>query len=324
MIDRQQQIVAQLRAARKYRGLCDETVTRIARWALGRHDSVRQATKAAKRKLHQVHAAYCRHVDVERLPQQVDALPEPTDGAAFRAACRGLLRQHASTAERMGAITTLYPALWRQIGKPGTLLDLACGYHPFALPFMDLDEATTYHACDIDQRLIGAANTFLARLGRPPAAQCKDLLVGMPKVSADVALLFKTLPCLEQQERGIGPELLRAIPARCVVVSFPLQSLAGRHKAMRAGYDRRMSRIVAELGVAAQRLEFGNELFYVLAAGNDCRPGGSGGQATSATRGPPTGARESADLTAPPTQSWLNALPLIGRNAASSASGRGC
>jgi 16S rRNA (guanine(1405)-N(7))-methyltransferase len=129
---------------------------------------------------------------------------------------------------------------------------------------MGLDPGTVYHACDIDHRLMASVNAFLARLGQQGAAQCKDLIAGMPDVAVDVAFLLKTLPCLEQQEKGIGVPLLRAVPARSVVVSFPLQSLGGRHKGMRSTYHHWMGEILGELGTAAREFTFPNEAFYVL------------------------------------------------------------
>jgi 16S rRNA (guanine(1405)-N(7))-methyltransferase len=261
-------VVGELRAARKYRHLSDETLARIARWALERHRSERDATKAAKRKLHQVFAAYCTGADVETLQQRVAALPELCEEGAFRKECREILRGHASTAERLPVMEQLYPALWDAVGQPRSVLDLACGYHPFSLPWMGLEGPATYFACDIDQRLIAAVNSFLKKLGRSETAWCKDILTGLPQVTADVILLLKSLPCLEQQERQAGPKLLRGITARYVIVSFPLETLGGRDKGMRAGYDRRMTEIVGEVRRPVQRLEMGNEVFYVLAAGS--------------------------------------------------------
>jgi 16S rRNA (guanine(1405)-N(7))-methyltransferase len=256
-------IVAELRASRKYRHLCAETLERVAHWALDRHPA-KEASAAARRKLHQVFASYCECADLDRLAGRVAALPDPADAEELRTGCRELLANHASTAERLGLLDGLYETLWREIGRPGVVLDLACGYHPFALPWMGLKDSAVYHGCDIDTRLVAAANAFLARLGRSPNVVCKDVLIGMPDCRADVALLLKTLPCLEQQQKDVGPEFLRAIPARHVVVSFPAASLGGRRKGMRVTYDSRMSEIAAQLNVPVRPLEFATETFYLL------------------------------------------------------------
>src|SRR5262249_37171953 len=134
----------------------------------------------------------------------------------------------------------------------------------FALPWMDLQASTSYHPCDIDQRLVAAINVFLAHVGRPATARCQDVLAEVPTLPADVALLLKALPCLEQQEKGAAGPLLRALRARWAVVSFPLASLGGHDRGMRATYARRMDDLVAELAVPARSWELGGEAFYLL------------------------------------------------------------
>jgi 16S rRNA (guanine(1405)-N(7))-methyltransferase len=254
-------IEANLRQTRKYRHLCDETLQRIANWAAARFEP-KEALKAAKRKLHQVYAAY--GPQSEACLKRVSQIPEGASDEAVRAACLDILQQHASTAERLAILDQLYPELWREIGRPATVMDLACGFHPFALPWMELDADTVYHACDIDQQLVGAVNQFLTHLGRPATARCRDLLVSVPEGSPDVVFLFKTLPCLEQQEKGASLQVLRALRSRFVIVSFPHESLGGKRKGMRGHYDAFMTGLVAALAVPVRKLEFAKETFYVL------------------------------------------------------------
>ena len=53
---------------------------------------------------------------------------------------------------------------------------------------------------------------------------------GPPEASADMVLLLKAIPCLEQEEPGAGKRLLRSLDAPVVVVSFPARSLGPRYK----------------------------------------------------------------------------------------------
>jgi 16S rRNA (guanine(1405)-N(7))-methyltransferase len=224
--------------------------------------------KAAKRKLHQIFAAYCPPEAMTRLGEQVAGLPNPNDETALRESCREILLGHASSAERLSFLPEIYPALWQRTGKPGVLLDLACGFHPFALPWMDLDRTAEYHPSDIDSRLITEVNRFLTHLGRPATARCVDLLSDTPGVLADCALLLKTLPILEQQEKGISPRIIRAIPARYIVVSFPTESLGGLRKGMREHYRQVISRVAEEVAVSMTELPFPTETFYILKKGD--------------------------------------------------------
>jgi len=258
------QVVAELRRTRRYGDLCADTLLRVATGSVARHASLREATKAAKRKLHQVHGAYIDQLDLKRMEQLVASLPQATDAAALKVICREILSCHASTRERVAFVEELYPALFALTGVPSSLADLACGLNPFALPWMRLPAGTRYYACDIDGRIVEAVNALFAHTGTQGIAECRDLLASPPEWDVDVALLLKTAPCLEQQETGATLNLLRGLSARHIVLSFPAQSLGGRGKGMRHTYGEMALRLAEALGTEAQRLDYPTETFFVL------------------------------------------------------------
>ncbi len=262
-----EEVVSALRGSRKYRFLCEDTLRRVAAWAGARHPGRREIVKAAKRKLHQAYGAYLEGADPAEVEAEVRALPADLPDEELRAVCLGILRRHASTEERVPFMAEAYSEVFRRTGTPRAVLDLACGLNPFAFPWMGLPEDVAYHACDIDTRIVSAVDAFLSWLGVSHSAACADVLVSVPEVEADVALLLKTLPCLERQEKGSGARVVREVTARWVVVSFPAQSLGGREKGMREHYREGMRRIEAELGASAEEIAFPNETFYVLEKG---------------------------------------------------------
>ncbi len=262
--DPTRQVVDRLKRTRKYRHLCEDTLTRVAGWALCRHPGAGPAVKAAKRKLHQVYGAYFNPVRWDRVEALLDSLSTGMPEAGLRAVCSSILRCHASTAERLPIMAEFYPALFGQIGQPRTLLDLACGLNPFALPFMGLAAETAYRAWDIYTRLIGEVNRFLGFLGHRPGGACRDLLASPPGLEADVIFLLKSIPCLEQQEKGAGVDLLRRLRAPYVVVSFPSHSLGGKGKGMVQHYEGEVSRMVDALKVSVRRMAYPGETFYIL------------------------------------------------------------
>jgi 16S rRNA (guanine(1405)-N(7))-methyltransferase len=261
------EIVSALRGSRKYRFLCEDTLRRVAEWAGARHSGRREIVKAAKRKLHQAYGAYLEGGDPSEVEAQVKALPSDLSDEELRAVCLGILGRHTSTEERVPFMEEVYSEVLRRTGRPEAVLDLACGLNPFAFPWMGLPREVTYHACDIDGRIVSAVDAFFSWLGVPHSAACADVLVSVPEVEADVAFLLKTLPCLERQEKGAGAAVLREVRARYVVVSFPAQSLGGREKGMREHYREEMRRIEAELGSGAEEIAFPTETFYVLEKG---------------------------------------------------------
>lgn len=265
----QQEIVQRLRESSKYRDLSEDALRRIADWAAIRHRTPREAVKAAKRKLHQVYGAYLSPDGLSRVEALVHTLPPSAPEAALRETCLQVLALHASTAERVPILGDLYGALFREIGRPDSIMDLACGLSPFALPWMGLAPETEYRAVDLDRRLISVVNDFLRRVGRPPTALCGDILTSLPEGRADVAFLLKAVPCLEQQEKGAGGRLLGGLRARWAVVSFPARTLGGRERGMEQHYDRFMARMAEEGGIVARKVAYPSEVFYVCELGRE-------------------------------------------------------
>ena len=107
-------------------------------------------------------------------------------------------------------------------------MDLACGLHPFGLPWMGLPAGAHYAAYDLHQPRIELINHFLGLSGLPELAFHQDILVDPPRLEADVAFFFKEAHRFEQRQRGCNRAFWQAIPARWLLVSLPGSSLTGR------------------------------------------------------------------------------------------------
>ena len=75
---------------------------------------------------------------------------------------------------------------------------------------------------------------------------------------------MKLLPCLEQQQPGISAQLLAALPADFLVVSFPVHSIGGRDKNMPVNYSVRFESVLSQMGLKADKLDCPVELIYVV------------------------------------------------------------
>jgi 16S rRNA (guanine(1405)-N(7))-methyltransferase len=264
------EIVARLRASKKYGSLCTETLSRIAEWAVRQFPSPRQALKTAKKKLHQISGAYTEKDSQRKIDELLYSLSPEASEADIRSVCLRILTHHASTRERLPHMEKIYSELFGKdfaeiCEEPvTTVLDLACGLGPFSLPWMNLPPLVRYTPVDMDCALIKRINRFLKALGRDDRAQCCDILCCPPKEPFDLVLLLKTLPCLERQERGAGVRLLKTIRAQRIVVSFPSRSLGGRRKGMETNYARFMESLLKEWDVEARTMTFPSEIFYLL------------------------------------------------------------
>jgi len=91
-----------------------------------------------------------------------------------------------------------------------------------------------------------------------------DLIGEPPAQKVDLALLLKTLPVLEQVEKGAGAKLLHAVKADHILVSYPLRSLGGRNVGMGETYAEEFMEMVDMNAWRVERFEFNNELGFLL------------------------------------------------------------
>jgi len=91
-----------------------------------------------------------------------------------------------------------------------------------------------------------------------------DLTEQLPHKPVQAALLLKTIPCLEQLQKGIGSRLLEGINAETLVVTYPAASLGGRNKGMRKTYADQFAELIEGKPWHVRGLEIGSELVYIV------------------------------------------------------------
>jgi 16S rRNA (guanine(1405)-N(7))-methyltransferase len=269
-------LVSEICAGPKYHAVSPELVTDLTRRELAAGRSRKETVKAVKNKLHQVAGAYFearpdypRWLAELQRAAETPASAEHTPStllhrAPFRSACRDIMRRHASTRERLVILDRFFAETLAAIPPPRTVLDLACGLNPLAMPWMPLAPAAAYHACDLYADLAGFLEQFFALAGIAGSATVCDLVQGAPAVHADLALALKLLPVLEQVDRAAPLRLLQSIRAPYILVSFPAQSLGGRGKGMAATYERRFHDLIAGQGWGVQQFSFPTELAFLV------------------------------------------------------------
>lgn len=256
-------LLDELHTSRKYRDVAPEVLLRVAREALAIDPRPRDAVKRAKTALHQMHSAFLQTRELDTAERDFDALGADATPAAIEAACLRILASHASTRERLATFRELHRQLREVTGPPASVLDLGCGLHPFALPWMELPREVPYFAVDLDARLLALVGRLFRRIGQAGTTATLDLLGDAPLPRADVALLLKLLPTLERQYKGATARLLDRLDARVIVLSFPTLSLGRRDKGMEANYSEFARALLAPRGWTSRTLTVGEELFFV-------------------------------------------------------------
>ncbi len=259
--------VAAIRSSRKYRHVCEDTVRDVMRESLRRHTRRADAARAARARLHGIHAAYLgRQVILEHLDAIRDA-HRTGDLGRLRAICARLMRDHASTRERIPVLDRFYREIFAVTGVPRTILDIACGLHPLGIPWMPLSPGARYHGYEIAGDVVATLNEFLRAIGREPLIRVRDVVCTPASEKGDLAFLLKTVPCMERRRKGAAVRVIRDLRVRHVVVSFPVRGLSGRSKRMREFNRSRFTRMVAGSGWGVIEVPLAEELVFVVDKG---------------------------------------------------------
>jgi 16S rRNA (guanine(1405)-N(7))-methyltransferase len=270
------QVVQAVLSGKKYRAIAPELVHAIATAELAKGRSLKEAIKATKNQLHQSAAAYqVGQMDYEGWSQTLRRAYAQADANPPRAQLQAIMAHHASTHERLPILEEFYAEIFRHLPPIHSLLDVACGLNPLAHPWMALAPGATYYACDIYQDQIHFLNRFFEIAGIQGRAEVRDVISDCPTDAVDLALVLKTIPCLEQIDRHAGARLLDRLNARYLVISFPVRSLGGRSKGMAANYDAHFQDLVAGCGWQVTRFEFGDELAFLATTNRQDPPADS-------------------------------------------------
>lgn len=256
-------LIANVLSSAKYRAVNPELVRMIGEQELRKRRNHKEAVKATKNKLHQTVGAYWQDKPAyaEWLAALRAAAGEPEQ---LRATCQTIMGHHASTHERLPLLPDFYTTIFADLPPVHTILDLACGLNPLTIPWMPLAPSVTYHACDVGQDQIQFLQQALPLLGVQGQAALCNLLEATPTAQADVVLLLKTLPCLEQVDATIGTRLLANIAAPVFIISFPGQSLGGRHKGMTTTYPTHLQQLLQASTWQVTEFTFATELVFRL------------------------------------------------------------
>src|SRR5258708_12323976 len=120
-----------------------------------------------------------------------------------------------------------------------SVIDVACGLHPLAIPWMPLAGPATYYAYDMYQDMTDFLNECLSLLHVQGYAQACNVIHYCPTQRVDLAFMLKAIPCLEQVDRSAGLRLLETVNAAYLLFSFPTHSLGRRHKSLPPHFDNR-------------------------------------------------------------------------------------
>lgn len=246
------ELFEKLSTSKKYKDVCPDTIRRVIAECEGRYKKAKDMDKAVRERLHGITSAFMNEQEYKKARALAgEFCPENLEP---------LLNCHASTRERLplAAMDELYRRVFEVTGVPESLLDLACGINPVYF----LGRLPQMRVTGVD--ISGQSVNIITRCGGH--ALHGDLLCegAVPSEHFDVALLFKILPLLDRQRDGAAMDVLNAVNAKYIVVSFPTRTLGGRNVGMEENYSRWMEEHLPESRETAARFATENELYYIL------------------------------------------------------------
>lgn len=178
-----------------------------------------------------------------------------------------ILATHSSTRERLTFYDKLYQEIFKVTGKPRMIIDLGAGINPFSVPLMKLRHLE-YYAYDLNEHEVSELNNFFEYLKKRNRslrgkAQVLNILNFTKLPPAEVCFLFKMTDVLDQcRSHKTTENVVKIVPARFVVVSFPTKTMSGK----KMNFPRRnwFELLCKRLGYSFNLIEFENEIFYVV------------------------------------------------------------
>jgi len=249
----------------KYRAIQPGLVKALAAEELAKGRKLKDAIKEVSSRLHQAGSAYFSAApDYAAWKAELTGLPVDMNNPRVKEYCLKAMHAHASTRERLPILEDFFNITLATIAPVESVLDLACGLNPLAIPWMPLAKHARYSGCDIFSDMTDLLNQFTSHFGVEGTFESCDLTRLNFTLHARVAFLLKTLPCLEQLDKGISPNLLDAVPADHLLISYPIRSLGGRAKGMGKTYENQFEKLMANRNWQVERFEFKTELAFLV------------------------------------------------------------
>jgi 16S RNA G1207 methylase RsmC len=246
-------ILDEIIKSNKYNKINEDVINRVIDSEISKYKNDKLIIKEVKNKLHQIHGIY---LDVSS-NKKVKLLLEENKS-------NEVLKLHMSTLERLGFYEEFYESIFKITGIPDSILDLACGYNPFSIKYMNLNKGFNYYAYDINEETNELINLFFKENNYSGISKTLDLTISIPNEKVDIAFLFKFIPLVEQQNKNFSEELLNKINAEYIVISFPTKSVTGRNVGMVDNYKKLFNSIIKNNFIIVEELLFSNELVFII------------------------------------------------------------
>ena len=258
-------LVTEVKRSPKYVSVSADLVREIGSKELAKSKNIKDAIKATRNKIHQVGSAYQETpIPYARWLKELSNLPQNIQAPETINFIRACLPLHASTKERLPFIETFFEKTLSPIQPVESILDLACGLTPLCLPWIPAVGNVRYTGVDIYENMIHFLDQFYNHFKVNHSFSVMNIIQEIPKEKVHLALVLKTIPCLEQVDKIIGARLLETLNAENILVSFPSRGLGGRLKGMAENYEAHFHQLIAGKNWQVTKTDFPNEIAFLI------------------------------------------------------------
>ena len=239
--------------AKKYQDIDQGLINKIIDEEFPKYQSNKLCIKAVKNKLHQIHEVF---LSSKASNKAKEFLKENKYNE--------ILKLHTSTLERLTFYHEFYQRIFDVTGVPDSIIDIACGYNPFAISYMNLPPGFKYYAYDINEATNKLLKQFFKQNNYNGLSKTIDLTNNIPKDKCDMALVLKFLPIIEQQKKDFSLKLLKELNTNFIVVSFPTKTLTGKNVGMLSNYKSSFHELIKNDFTVIKEIQFPNEMVFII------------------------------------------------------------
>jgi 16S rRNA (guanine(1405)-N(7))-methyltransferase len=233
--------------------------------------------KEIRRRIREVHGVFSKEPISRQKKEKY--LYELKTGAADKKEIiiQKILASHQSTFERMNNYEELYKKIFEDYDssknqkKPlGKIIDLGCGYNPFAYTYISaLGFNPEYFAVDINKEDAEFIQRYFDATKIKGRSEVIDLtedeglkIIEDESKNSKICLMFKLLDSLEAKKRGSSAKLMNAVNSKRIIVSFPLKTISGKN--IIKGKRKWFEKIKTSGKFEVEELALDNEQYYIL------------------------------------------------------------
>lgn len=252
------QIIEEIQKNKKYSMLHPDIIKRTVKKFSEKYSDEKIISKHAKSELFKVHTSFFSRTNYTQELQHLKVAYATGSERKIKAVHTEILRRYDP--RRVWLLEAdFYKTLFEITGTPNVIVDVGCGLHPLAIPFMDFKGK--YYAYDVNKIEIDFLNEVFELMKLPKLAKWQDCISTPPKVKCDVAMLLKIATAFEWQEKGSFRKVVDKLNAKHIVISIPMRGIQNQ-----ANEEKFFYKVMGEVinNYKITKLVFSKELIFVL------------------------------------------------------------